>query len=62
MDEFLSFYHLEVDEFVQYRHYELKKEGLGNNEIYERIQNEIRQYRFVSADLSIRQIRRIIYG
>ncbi len=62
MDEFLAFFELEVEEFIRQRHLQLKKEGLKNEAIYEQINQELDSRRFKSADLSQRQIRRIIYG
>jgi hypothetical protein len=62
LDEIHSYYQLEVKDYVQQRHHQLKKKGLGNTEIYSLIQKEVEKRRFAAEDLSIRQIRRIIYG
>ncbi len=62
LDEIHAFYELEVNDFIQQRHFQLKKEGLQNNEIYDRINDELDQRRFKATKLSIRQIRRAIYG
>ena len=47
---------------IQARHLELKAQGLNNEDIYTSIQQEIEKRRFKAPSLSIRQIRRIIYG
>ncbi|MBU2512681.1 hypothetical protein KJ966_15195 [bacterium] len=62
LDEIHAFYELEVHEFIQQRHFQLKKEGLNNSTIYSLIQDEMDQRRFKAGKMSIRQIRRAIYG
>ena len=51
-----------AEDFVRHRHGELQREGLRNEAIYRRIAEEARQGRFTCPELSIRQVRRIIYG
>ena len=51
-----------VQEFIQKRHKQLHSEGLKNNEIYQQIQNELSERRFAAPEMSLRQIRRVIYG
>ncbi len=51
-----------VQDYIQERHFTLQKEGKRNSEIYSQLQKEIKNLRFVAPDLSVRQIRRIIYG
>ena len=51
-----------VKEYIGIRHQQLQKEGLDNAEIYKKIQIELKRRRFAPPELSIRQIRRIIYG
>jgi hypothetical protein len=51
-----------VEEFIVVRHQELKRQGLGNEEIYERIAYELKEERFVAPAHTARQIRRRIYG
>lgn len=62
LDEIHAYYELEVNEFIRQRHFQLKKEGLHNNSIYQKIREELHQRRFKAGNLSIRQIRRTIYG
>ena len=51
-----------VDEFVVATHAELQQEGYSGEAIYRQIQEELRAWRFAAKSLSIRQIRRRIYG
>jgi hypothetical protein len=50
------------EEFVRRRHAELQREGLRNEAIYRRLATEIASGRFKSPPLSLRQVRRIVYG
>jgi hypothetical protein len=49
-------------EFIRRRHGELQREGLRNEAIYHRLATEAAAGRFRSPPLSLRQLRRIIYG
>lgn len=49
-------------EFVRRRHRELQTYGVRNEEIYARIADELRHWPVRSPELSVRQLRRIIYG
>jgi hypothetical protein len=51
-----------VEEWVRSRHIRLQRQGLSNETIYRLISREISQRRFSSEPLSLRQIRRLIYG
>jgi hypothetical protein len=62
VDEVLDSLGLEVDEFIARRHAELQAQGESNNDIFERIAEELRALRFKAPELSARQIRRRIYG
>ena len=62
VDEIFNYFDETWEAFVKRRHRELQKSGHSNALIYSRIQQEIRQRRFVAPDFSERQIRRIIYG
>jgi len=50
------------EEFVRRRHGELQRSGLRNEAIYRRLVEECSRGRFSSAPLSLRQVRRIVYG
>lgn len=62
LDEINSYYELEMREFVQLRHLQLKNEGWQNADIFTQLQDEIEDRRFKAGEISLRQIRRIIYG
>jgi hypothetical protein len=61
LDEVLDTLCCDVDTYIGERHAELRAQGVGNAEIYERIAAELPALRFKVA-LSARQIRRRIYG
>ena len=61
--EVLAEYSEASDEFVKRRHLELKGQGnMKNNKIYRQICAEATHRRFKNAQLTERQVRRIIYG
>ncbi|MBN1945855.1 MAG: hypothetical protein JW797_09270 [Bradymonadales bacterium] len=60
--EVLDIFGLTLDEFIAVRQDELQQEGYPAAAIYPMIQKEVSEWRFKSADLSLRQIRRKIYG
>jgi hypothetical protein len=62
VDEVLDCLALDVDEYIAARHGELQARGVSNNDIFERIAEELRALRFKAPKLSARQIRRRIYG
>ncbi|MEV0203316.1 hypothetical protein [Nonomuraea sp. NPDC050691] len=58
----LSYFSESVEEFVRRRHGELKSRGLTNDEIFPRVAAELRGRRVSAPELSLRQLRRIVYG
>ncbi|PID62054.1 MAG: hypothetical protein CSB44_04765 [Gammaproteobacteria bacterium] len=62
IDEVLAFVNEPVADYIRRRHLELQREGLANEAIYRVLEDEIRRRPFASKALSVRQIRRIIYG
>jgi hypothetical protein len=62
VDDVLSYLSESVDDFVRRRHAVLLRLGRRNPEIYTTIAAELAARRFPPPLLSIRQIRRIIYG
>ena len=62
LDDILNFFDSTIEEYIQIRHLDLKALGLKNEEIYRTLQQEIERTRFKAPTLSLRQIRRIIYG
>jgi hypothetical protein len=61
-EDVASWFSETVDELVQRRHRELRRDGLANEEIFARIAVEVEAWRFRAAPLSARQLRRIVYG
>ena len=60
--EALDMFNVTVDDFILMRHEELQREGLRTEAIYKQIQAELNGWRFSAPPLSLRQIRRRIYG
>ncbi len=62
LGDVFGFFNLTLEDFVQSRHLDLKAIGLKNEEIYLTLQKEVEERRFKAPVLSLRQIRRMIYG
>lgn len=62
IEEVLAYFDESVDEYVRRRHRELQFSGLKNDRIYDLIAAEVGEWRFPASALSVRQVRRIIYG
>lgn len=60
--EVVSYFGDTTEVWVRRRHRELQRTGLTNDAIFERIAAELPHQRFRSADLSVRQLRRLVYG
>ncbi|MGW0805289.1 hypothetical protein [Nonomuraea sp. NPDC002799] len=58
----LSYFSETVEEYVRRRHGELKTGGHTNDEIFPRIAAELRGRKVTAPELSLRQLRRIVYG
>ena len=62
LEDILAFLHETPEAFIRRRHLELQHQGLANREIFARLAVEVAARRFSAPALSLRQIRRIIYG
>jgi len=60
--EVLTYFSEPVEEFVRRRHGELKARGLTNDEAFPRIVAELPTRCVAPPELSLRQLRRIVYG
>ena len=60
--EVLDYFSETTESFVRRRHRELQHDGLRNAESLSRIAAELPQRRVAPPQLSLRQIRRVIYG
>jgi hypothetical protein len=58
----LGYFSEAPEDFVRRRHRELKARGLTNDQVFSRISAEIPQRRYGPPELSLRQLRRIVYG
>ncbi|GGQ07054.1 hypothetical protein [Streptosporangium pseudovulgare] len=58
----LAYFSEPVEEFVRRRHAELKAKGLVNDQIFPRIAAELPARRVAAPQLTLRQLRRIVYG
>jgi hypothetical protein len=62
IDDLGDYFSDDVKDFITQRHEQLHGEGLRNDHIYQKIQKELKERRFIGPDMSLRQIRRVIYG
>lgn len=58
----LAYFGEPAEEYVRRRHGELKAKGLTNEQIFPRISAELAGRRVAAPELSLRQLRRIVYG
>lgn len=58
----LAYFDERTEEFVRRRHRELQSGGLANTDIFERIAAELPYRAVAPPELSLRQLRRIVYG
>lgn len=61
--EVMAYFAEDAVSFVRRRHAELKERGFKNNdEIFTEIQEELVARRFSAQQMSVRQLRRLVYG
>jgi hypothetical protein len=58
----LAYFDERAEEYVRRRHRELQSGGLSNAVIFERIASELPHRAVAPPELSLRQLRRIVYG
>ncbi|MEC4018081.1 hypothetical protein [Streptomyces sp. H27-D2] len=58
----LAYFDETTEEFIRRRHRELQSGGLVNADIFERIAAELPHRAVAPPDLSLRQLRRVVYG
>ena len=58
----LGYFSEPAGDYVRRRHQELKARGLTNDVAFEQIAAEIPQRRYAPPELSLRQLRRMVYG
>jgi hypothetical protein len=62
VDDVLTYFAERADAYVRRRHTELRGRGLTNDEIFQRIAVELPCRRVAPPELSLRQLRRMVYG
>lgn len=62
VDDVLAYFGETAAEFVRRRHRELQRRGHTNDRIFEQIAAELPRRRFAAGELSLRQLRRLVYG
>jgi hypothetical protein len=60
--EIVEYFGETAEQFVRRRHLELQQEGHRNDRIWNELLVEIRRRPFAAPPLSLRQLRRIVYG
>ncbi|MCE7080530.1 hypothetical protein [Streptomyces sp. ST2-7A] len=58
----LAYFDETVEDYVRRRHRELQARGLRNAAIFEVVSEELRHRAVAPPELSLRQLRRIVYG
>lgn len=62
LNEIVAFMDETPEDFIRRRHLALQAEGYSNNDIFAKLSGELTRWRFRAGELSVRQLRRIIYG
>ncbi|MFF8903502.1 hypothetical protein [Streptomyces olivaceoviridis] len=62
VQDVLAYFDETIQEFVRRRHRELQAQGLVNTEIFERIGADLKYRAVAPPELTLRQLRRMVYG
>ncbi|WP_225831932.1 hypothetical protein [Streptomyces sp. NK08204] len=62
IQDVLAYFDETIQEFVRRRHRELQAQGLQNAEIFERIEADLKHRAVAPPELTLRQLRRMVYG
>ncbi|WP_030669759.1 hypothetical protein [Streptomyces cellulosae] len=62
VQDVLAYFDETTEEYVRRRHRELQGQGLVNAEIFERIAADLKYRAVAPPELTLRQLRRIVYG
>ncbi|MFJ3805633.1 hypothetical protein ACIPWE_04575 [Streptomyces sp. NPDC090073] len=62
IQDVLAFFDETTPEFVRRRHRELQAQGLVNTEIFNRIEADLKYRAVAPPELTLRQLRRMVYG
>ncbi|MBL1080508.1 hypothetical protein JK359_00715 [Streptomyces actinomycinicus] len=62
VQDVLAYFDETTQDFVRRRHRELQARGLVNTEIFERIEADLKYRAVAPPELTLRQLRRMVYG
>ncbi|MHC5903139.1 hypothetical protein ACVNF4_04385 [Streptomyces sp. S6] len=62
IQDVLAYFDETTEDYVRRRHRELQAQGLVNTEIFERIAADLKYRAVAPPELSLRQLRRMVYG
>lgn len=62
VQDVLAYFDETPQEYVRRRHRELQAQGLVNTEIFERIEADLKYRAVAPPELTLRQLRRMVYG
>jgi len=62
IQDVLAYFDETTEHYVRRRHRELQAQGLVNTEIFERIAADLKYRAVAPPELSLRQLRRMVYG
>ncbi|MEU6666332.1 hypothetical protein [Streptomyces sp. NPDC046727] len=62
IQDVLAYFDETTRDFVRRRHRELQAQGLMNAEIFERIEADLKYRAVAPPELTLRQLRRMVYG
>ncbi|MEU6549812.1 hypothetical protein ABZ915_05905 [Streptomyces sp. NPDC046915] len=62
IQDVLAFFDETTEDYVRRRHRELQAQGLVNTAIFERIGADLKYRAVAPPELTLRQLRRIVYG
>lgn len=62
IQDVLAYFDETTEDYVRRRHRELQGQGLVNAEIFDRIEADLKYRAVAPPELTLRQLRRIVYG
>ncbi|MDX2543832.1 hypothetical protein ACOT81_17020 [Streptomyces sp. WI04-05B] len=62
IQDVLAYFDETTEDYVRRRHRELQGQGLVNAEIFDRIEADLRYRAVAPPELTLRQLRRVVYG
>ncbi|ANP55236.1 polyhydroxyalkanoate synthesis regulator phasin [Streptomyces griseochromogenes] len=62
VQDVLAYFDETTQDYVRRRHRELQTQGLQNTEIFERIEADLKYRAVAPPELTLRQLRRMVYG